>query len=54
MDASLNPYQAGLGGFVDMTKPDFIGKAALVGADRTPLVRGLLCPDGEPVVGGAL
>jgi aminomethyltransferase len=54
MDASLNPFQAGLGDFVDMTKPDFIGKSALEGADRTPLVRGLLCPDDEPLTGGAL
>jgi aminomethyltransferase len=54
MDASLNPYQAGLGGFIDMTKPDFIGRTALEKADRTVLVRGLLCPDDEPVSGGVL
>jgi glycine cleavage system aminomethyltransferase T len=54
MDGSINPYQAGLGSFIDMTKPDFIGKAALEGADRTLLVRGLLCADDEPVAGGVL
>lgn len=54
MDGSLNPFQAGPGDFVDMTKPDFIGKAAIEAGDRTLLIRGLLCPDGEPLIGGTL
>ncbi len=53
MDATLNPFQAGLGGFIDMTKPDFIGKAAFEDADRTLLVSGLFCADDEPLTGGA-
>ena len=54
MDASLNPFQAGLGNFIDMTKPVFVGKSALEEADRTPLVSGLLCADDEPLTGGVL
>ena len=52
MDESTNPYQAGLGGFVDMRKPDFIGKAALVDADKGLLVTGLQCDAGEPFIDG--
>lgn len=54
MDETMNPYQAGLGSFVDMRKPDFIGKAALATADRGLLLHGLKCPDGEPLVDGEL
>jgi aminomethyltransferase len=52
MDEATNPYQAGLGGFVDMRKPDFIGKAALVNADKGLLVTGLQCDAGEPFIDG--
>ncbi|MEZ5926323.1 MAG: aminomethyltransferase family protein [Hyphomicrobiaceae bacterium] len=52
MDETMNPYQAGLGGFVDMRKPDFIGKSALERADRGLLLHGLQCPAGEPLVDG--
>ncbi|NDA08954.1 MAG: aminomethyl transferase family protein, partial [Alphaproteobacteria bacterium] len=34
MDTSMTPYEAGLGAFVDMDKGDFIGRDALVDADR--------------------
>jgi len=54
MDVSINPYQAGLGDFVDMGKPEFVGKAALQSADRALLVHGLTCADDEPVPGGGL
>ncbi len=52
MDDTMNPYQAGLGGFVDMRKADFIGKAALANADRGLLLHGLKSPKGEPLVEG--
>jgi len=54
MDKSTNPFQAGLGGFIDMAKPDFIGKSALEKADRSLLVCGLICPTEEPLIGGVL
>ena len=37
MDASMTPFEAGLGAFVDLEKGDFIGRDALVDADRRPL-----------------
>ena len=52
MDETMNPYQAGLGSFVDMRKPDFIGKAALADADKGVLLHGLKCDAGEPYVDG--
>jgi aminomethyltransferase len=52
MDETMNPFQAGLGGFVDMRKPHFIGKSALADADRRLLLHGLTCPAGEPYIGG--
>ena len=54
MDETMNPYQAGLGGFIDMRKPDFIGKAALEKAERGLLLHGLKCQAGEPLAGGAV
>jgi aminomethyltransferase len=54
MDETMNPFQAGLGGFIKMDGPEFIGKAALAKADRGVLVHGLRCPSGEPLIGGAL
>ena len=54
MDETMNPFQAGLGGFIKMDGPDFIGKAALAKADRGVLVHGLRCPSGEPLIGGTL
>jgi aminomethyltransferase len=54
MDETMTPFQAGLGGFIKMDGPDFIGKAALAKADRGVLVHGLRCPSGEPLIGGML
>lgn len=48
IDASMTPYQAGLGKFVDLSKPDFIGKLALEGADQRPLLFGLRCVSATP------
>jgi len=52
MDETMNPYQAGLGGFVELRKADFIGKAALEQADRGLLLCGLTCAAAEPLIGG--
>jgi aminomethyltransferase len=48
----MNPYQAGLGSFIDVRKTDFIGKAALETADKGLLLHGLKCPAGEPYIDG--
>ena len=47
-----NPFEVGLGRFVDMDKEDFIGKAALESATKGVRLTGLLCPDAEPHIGG--
>lgn len=54
MDETMNPFQAGLGAFIKLDGPDFIGKAALETADRGVLVHGLRCPAGEPLIEGAV
>ena len=48
MDTTMTPFQAGLGAFVDMDKGDFIGRAALVGADRRTLLHGVTCKGAVP------
>ncbi len=50
MDITMTPFEAGLGAFVDMQKEDFVGRAALVDADRRPLLLGLKCPDATPTM----
>ena len=54
MDATMTPFQAGLGSFIDMGKGDFIGRAALVGADRRPLLLGVTCGSAVPGRGSAV
>jgi aminomethyltransferase len=54
MDMSMTPYQAGLGAFVDLDKPDFVGRAALIDADRRPLLYGVKCPAAAPAMGCAV
>ena len=48
MDPTMTPFQAGLGAFVDMDKRDFIGRSALVDADRRTLLHGVTCNDAVP------
>ena len=48
MTPAHNPYQAGLGKFVDMDKEDFIGKQALETADRGLLLYGIKSLQAEP------
>jgi len=56
MTSAQNPYQAGLGKFVDMDKADFIGKRALESADRRVLLYGIksfeAAPYGQVMVDG--
>ena len=54
MDTTMTPFQAGLGPFIDIDKGDFIGRAALVGADRRTLLYGLTCSNAVPGRGSAV
>jgi len=54
MDTSMTPFEAGLGAFVDMDKGDFIGRDALVDADRRPLLMGLTCASATPSSGSEI
>jgi glycine cleavage system aminomethyltransferase T len=47
-DLTMTPFEAGLGAFVDLEKPDFIGRAALLKAHRNPRIFGLKCPAAAP------
>jgi len=51
VDPSMTPFEAGLGRFVDLGKPDFLGRAALAGADRRPLLFGISSASALPVPG---
>jgi aminomethyltransferase len=50
-DMTTNPYEVGLGRFVDEDKVDFIGKAALATAPRGRRHWGVSCA-GEPLIAG--
>ena len=50
MDMSMTPFEAGLGQFIDMDKDDFVGRAALLKADRRPLLLGLKCSGATPTM----
>ena len=54
MDASMTPFEAGLGAFVDLEKGYFIGRDALVDADRRPLLFGLTCVSATPSSGSEI
>ena len=51
-DLTMTPYAAGLGGLVDLEKEDFIGKDALMNADKGCRLYGLRCSAGTPAYGG--
>ncbi len=51
MDTTMTPFGAGLGSFVEMDKPDFIGREALLAADQSCLLLGLICRDAESCFG---
>jgi aminomethyltransferase len=50
-DMTMTPFQAGLGAFVDLDKPDFIGREALLEADRRTLLHGVKCKSASPDIG---
>jgi glycine cleavage system aminomethyltransferase T len=52
MDMSMTPFQAGLGVFIDLEKPDFVGRMALRSADRRTLLYGLKCGGASPAMNG--
>lgn len=57
MDETMNPYEAGLGGFIKLDGPDFIGRDALINLSdeqKQPLLSGLRCAAGEPQIGADL
>ena len=45
-DSSVTPFAAGLGALVNLKKPDFIGKKALLAADQRNRTWGMRCPGG--------
>jgi glycine cleavage system aminomethyltransferase T len=51
MDQSMTPYEAGIGVFVDLDKPDFVGRKALANADQSCLLFGLSCAAVAPLAG---
>ena len=51
MDTSMTPFEAGLGALVDLEKGDFVGRDALVNADRQTLLLGLTCSGTTPSFG---
>jgi len=51
MDTTMTPFEAGLAAFVDMDKPNFVGRTALAHCDRRPLLFGIACADAVPVAG---
>ena len=51
-DTAMNPFEAGLGPFIDMEKSDFIGREALQSANRQVLLYGLKCAKAIPGYGG--
>ena len=53
-DMSMTPFQAGLGAFIDLDKADFIGRSALLAADREPLIHGLECSLDRPWYGAEI
>jgi glycine cleavage system aminomethyltransferase T len=47
-DLGMTPFEAGLGTFIDLDKESFVGRDALLDADRRPLLLGLRCPTATP------
>ncbi len=54
MDASMTPFEAGLGAFIDLEKEDFIGREALIDADQRSLLFGLTCSAATPSSGSEI
>ena len=54
MDTNMTPFEAGLGALVDLEKGDFVGRDALVNADRQTLLLGLTCSGTTPSFGSQI
>lgn len=50
MDMTMTPHQAGLGAFIDLEKPDFVGRSALLEADQRTCLYGMKCPTATPAM----
>jgi len=48
-DLTMNPFEAGLGAFIDLGKEGVIGRPALLTADRRPLLLGITCARGPRI-----
>lgn len=48
IDQTMTPFEAGLGNFVELDKAGFVGREALLKADRRPLLHGLSCSTAVP------
>lgn len=51
-DVSMNPFQAGLGPFIDLEKEGYVGREALLEADQRVLLLGLKTAHGVPAYQG--
>ncbi len=54
IDTTMTPFEAGLSPFINMYKGDFIGREALVDADRQCLLVGLTCQTATPAAGSVI
>ena len=54
MDTTMTPFEAGLGNFVDMEKENFIGRSALLQADKRTILLGLTCSTATPTSGSQI
>ena len=54
MDTTMTPYEAGLGDFVHMEKDNFIGRSALLDADKRTVLLGLTCSTATPASGSMI
>ena len=50
MDTSVNPYDVGLGQFVNLDKENFIGKSSLINANKENKLFGVICKKSVPEV----
>ncbi len=54
IDTTMTPFEAGLGKFVDLNKESFVGRDALVKADKRCLLLGLTCASATPSSGSVI
>lgn len=53
-DYAMTPFEAGLGAFIDVDKEGFLGRDALLKADRRPSLLGVRCATATPEYRGAV